>query len=146
MTNYATVNGGSAAIDATTTASGIVTIDNFGILIGNVISSNVTFHNELGALWYVSGSSSFATTGADALINDGMINLQSGTFNVATSVTGAGTFTIASGSTLEFGSSVASGTTVSFLGASGTLRLDNSLTAIFNGQISGLDGTALSSR
>ena len=36
------------------------------------------------------------------------------------------------------------GTTVSFLGASGTLRLDNSLTALFNGQISGLDGTALS--
>ena len=142
ITNYAIVNGRSAAIDATTTAGGIVIIDNFGMLVGNIISSNVTFHNELGALWYLSGNNSFAAT--DTLINDGTINLQSGTFNVATSVTGAGTFTVASGSTLEFGSSVATGTTVSFLGASGTLRLDNSLTALFNGQISGLDGTALS--
>jgi Ca2+-binding RTX toxin-like protein len=141
VTNYATVNGTSAAINATTTSSGVVTIDNYGILIGNVISSNVTFHNELGALWYLSGSSSFAT-GADALINDGAINVKAGTFNVAASVTGAGSFMVADGSTLEFGSSVAGGTTVSFLGANGTLRLDQSLTSIFNGQISNLNGTA----
>ena len=140
VTNYATVNGASAAIDATT-SSGVVTIDNYGILIGNVISSNVAFHNEAGALWYLSGSSSFATA-TDALINDGTINVKAGTFNVAASVTGAGTFTIANGSTLEFGSPVAGGTTVSFLGANGTLRIDHSLTAIFNGQISNLNGTA----
>jgi hypothetical protein len=91
VTNYATVNGASAAIDATT-SSGVVTIDNYGILIGNVISSNVAFHNEAGALWYLSGSSSFATA-TDALINDGTINVKAGTFNVAASVTGAGSFT-----------------------------------------------------
>ena len=142
ITNYAAVNGGSAAINATTEAGGTVTIDNFGTLVGKIISSNVTFHNELGALWNVTGSTPFAAT--DTLINDGTINLQSGTLNIATSVTGAGIFTIASGSTLEFGSSVTAGMTASFMGASGTLRLDSSLTAIFSGQISGLDGTALS--
>ena len=88
ITNYAAVNGGSAAINATTEAGGTVTIDNFGTLVGKIISSNVTFHNELGALWNVTGSTPFAAT--DTLINDGTINLQSGTLNIATSVTGAG--------------------------------------------------------
>jgi len=90
VTNSATVNGSSAAIDATTTSGGVVTIDNFGTIVGSVLSAGVTFHNELGALWYLAGNSTFATV-TDALINDGTINVLSGSLDVAAAVSGNGT-------------------------------------------------------
>jgi hypothetical protein len=162
--NNATVTGGTAAIDAVSTSTGIVTIDNFGTLVGNVISGSATFHNELGAFWNLAGASTFAS-GVNVLINDGtinttgtssittsgllsishtgLINVQSGSLNIGAAVSGTGIFTIGDGATLEFGGSVAAGETVSFLGMHGTLVLDHSLTAPFAGQISNLQGTAL---
>ncbi len=102
----------------------------------------MTFHNELGALWYLAGNSTFATV-TDALINDGTINVLSGSLDVAAAVTGSGSITIGNGVTLEFGSSVATGETISFLGTNGTIKLDHSLPTPFLGQISNLNGTAL---
>jgi hypothetical protein len=142
ITNSGTITGSTAAVIAMTTSTGTAVIDNFGTIVGSVLSSNVTFHNELGALWYLAGNSTFAT-GTDALINDGTINVQSGSFDVAAAVTGAGTFTVSNGATLEFGSSVATEETVSLLGANGTIKLDHSLTAPFMSQISNLNGTSL---
>ena len=142
ITNNAIVSGGTAAIDATTTSTGTVSIDNFGTIVGSVVSGSVTFHNELGALWYLAGNNTFAT-GADTLINDGTIRIMSGSLDVAAAVTGGGIFTVGNGVTLEFGSSVATGAIVSFLGANGIIKLDHSLTAPFMGQISNLNGTSL---
>ena len=164
VTNYASVTGVTAAIDVTTTLTGAVTIDNFGTIIGNVVTGGATFHNELGALWNLAGSSLFAT-GTNVLINEGTIdtsgtssittsgvlsisnagtvNVQSGSLYIDAAVTGTGSFSISNGATLEFGSSVAAGETVSFLGTQGTLKLDHSLTSPFIGQISNLTGTAL---
>jgi hypothetical protein len=159
VTNYASVTGATAAIDALSTSTGTVFIDNYGTITGDVISGSATFHNESGATWNLSGSSTFAgtsqlinagtidttgassitTTGALNINNTGTVNVQSGTFDVAAAVTGTGSFTIGSGAQLELGSSVASGTTVVFQNATGTLKLDDP--AHFAGQISGLSGT-----
>jgi Ca2+-binding RTX toxin-like protein len=142
VTNSAIVTGTTAAIDATTTSTGTVSIDNFGTIVGNVVSGSVTFHNELGAIWNPTAGSTFATA-TDALINDGTIDVQYGSLDIAAVVTGTGSFAVSNGATLEFGSSVAAGETVSFIGANATIKLDHSLTAPFVGQISNLNGTAL---
>jgi large repetitive protein len=160
ITTYATLNGFSAAIDATTTSTGTVVIDNYGTMTGDVLSANATFDNESGGIWNLAGTSTFAT-GANSIINDGTINttatssiisagtlsvtnagtvnVQSGSLDVAGAVTGAGQFTIAGGAQLEFGASVGAGETVTFLGSTGTLKLDDA--THFAGQVVGLTGS-----
>ena len=156
ITNYATVTGSTAAIEAQATSAGTVFIDNYGMITGDVVSSgNATFHNEAGAIWNLAGSSTF--TGTSALINDGAIDttgvssigtsgvlsiantgvveVLSGSLDIAVAVTGLGSFTIDSGALLEFGASVASGSIVTFQGTAATLKLDD--VAHFAGSVTG---------
>jgi hypothetical protein len=163
VTNYATLTGGTAAIDATSTSVDVVVINNYGNITGDVLTANATFDNEAGAVWNLAGSSIFAT-GTNVLINagtidtaatssitsggslsvtnSGTVNVQSGSLDIAANVTGTGTFTVADGATLGFGGSVGAGETVTFLGATGTLKLDHSETSPFSGQISNLDASS----
>jgi large repetitive protein len=162
VTNYATVTGTTAAIDATTTSTGTATIDNFGTITGVVLTGNATFHNELAGVWNLTGASTFtggtnilsndgtidstgtasiASSGVMGFINNGTVNVQSGSLDIGAIVAGTGTFTIANGATLEFNGAV--GATVSFLGVQGTLILDHSLTQPFAGQISNMSANAL---
>jgi hypothetical protein len=156
VTNYTYVTGSTAAIDALSTSTGTVFIDNYGVIAGDVVSSgNATFHNEAGAVWNPAGSSTFAAT--SALINDGIIDttgvssittssvltivnsgvleVQSGSLDVGAAVTGFGTFTIHSGSLLEFAASVSAGSVVTFEGTTATLKLDH--VAQFGGSVTG---------
>ena len=155
VTNYATVTGNTAAIDATTT--GTVIIDNYGNLIGDVISNNSTFTNEVGGLWSLDGLSTFA--GASTLVNDGelqstkaseifglsninnsgAIEVQSGSLKLDSSILGTGTLKIDAGTTLELAAGVASTQTVVFSSTTGTLRLDQAEN--FNGLVSGFSTT-----
>ena len=165
ITTSATLSGGTAAIDATTTSAGTVTIENSGNMTGDVVTANATFDNGSGGVWNLAGASTFATgtniltnegtidtTGTSSITsggslsvtNTGTVNVQSGSLDIAANVTGTGTFTIANGATLEIGGSVGTGETVTFQGATGTLTLDHSETAPFNGLISNLDATAVS--
>jgi nitrogen fixation protein len=72
VTNYGTVIGTTAAIDAISTSSATVAIDNFGHLIGNIIAYNATFINGPQAEWSLDGTNAFS--GASALINAGAID------------------------------------------------------------------------
>ena len=156
VTNYATVTGSTAAIETQATGSGAVLIDNYGAIAGDVISSgNAIFHNEAGAIWNLAGSSTFAgtsalindgiidTTGVSSittssvltLVNSGVLEVQSGSLDVAAAVAGLGTFAIDSGSLLEFAASVSAGSIVAFEGTAATLKLDQ--VAQFGGSVTG---------
>ena len=154
VTNYANVTAATAAIDAQ--SAGTVFIDNYGAITGDVISSgNATFHNESGGIWDLAGSSTFTatsqlindgiidttgvssitTTGLLSIVNDGMVEVQSGTFDIGAAVAGLGFFTIDSGGLLEFAAPVSTGATVSFQGTAATLKLDD--VAHFQGVVGG---------
>ena len=156
ITNHAYVAGSTAAIDALSTSTGTVFIDNYGAIAGDVVSSgNATFHNEAGAVWNLAGSSTFAgtselindgivdTTGVSSittssvltLVNFGVLEVQSGSLDVGAAVTGSGTFTIDGGGLLEFAASVSSGSVVTFDGTAATLKLDQ--VAQFGGSVTG---------
>jgi hypothetical protein len=127
------------------TTGSIITIDNFNHIVGDVTLTNATFNNHSGAVWDVSGSNTFGA-GTDTLNNDGTINVLASSSFTATgtlNVIGSGSFTIADGATLEFGGSVAATQTVNFSATTTTetLKIDHSLTAPFNGHISGLTGS-----
>ena len=99
VTNYATLTGGTAAIDATSTSSDPVVINNYGNITGVVLTANAAFDNETGAVWNLAGNSIFAS-GANTLINAGTINA-SGTSGITSggslSVTNTGTVNVLSG-------------------------------------------------
>jgi hypothetical protein len=151
VTNYATVTGTTAAIDALTTSTGTAVIDNYGHVVGNVIAYNATFTNELLADWSVNGTNTF--TGASTLVNLGTIDsngasvisglsniantgafeVQSGSLKLAEAMTGAGAVNIY-GATMEFGA--ASDAHVQFASStSGTLVLDDP--SHFTGTVTG---------
>ncbi len=156
VTNHGYVTGSTAAIDALSTSTGTVFIDNYGAIAGDVVSSgNATFHNEAGAIWNLAGSSTFtgtsalindgaidttgvsgiATSGVLSLANTGVVEVQSGSLDVAAGVTGLGSFTIDSGGLLEFAASVSAGSIITFQGTAATLKLDD--VAHFAGSVTG---------
>jgi hypothetical protein len=157
ITNYATVSGTTAAIDATTTSTGTATIENFGSLTGDVFSYNASFINETGGDWSVNGTSAFTgvsnllnlgaidgngtseISGLSSIANSGTIEVQSGSLKLDTGVSGTGTLTIDAGATLELTSAVSSGQTVVFNSTTGILKLDQAET--FNGVVSGFSTT-----
>jgi hypothetical protein len=90
-----------------------------------VVSGATTFHNESGASWTASGSSSFVT--ASQLINDGTINIAAGTtLTLPGTLSGTGQTNIGSGANLVLQDQITAGTTetITFQG-SGTLTLSN---------------------
>jgi hypothetical protein len=97
IVNSGSVIGGSAALNASTTGAGTVTIDNVGFLGGLVTAYNAAFTNELGADWQFSGASLF--TGTSTLSNAGTIE-STGTASLTglTSIANSGTIAIESGS------------------------------------------------
>ncbi|WP_079566273.1 Ig-like domain-containing protein [Bradyrhizobium erythrophlei] len=156
VTNHAYVTGATAAIDALATSAGTVFIDNYGMIAGDVVSSgNATFHNEVGAIWNLAGSSTFtgtselindgaidttgisgiATSGVLSLANTGVVEVQSGSLGVAAGVTGLGSFTIDTGGLLEFAASLSAGSIITFQGTAATLKLDD--VAHFAGSVTG---------
>ncbi len=148
VTNYATVTGGTAAIDAQATGSGAVLIDNYGTITGAVVSSaaaETTFHNEAGATWTASGSSSF--TGPNLLINDGMIALNGTAVTVGgLSNTGMGWISLVNGASLEVGTAggAAAGSITVDSGAMATLAGTlNSATFADNGTVAVAAGSFL---
>jgi hypothetical protein len=146
ITNYASVTGAAAAIDAEASGSGTVTIDNFGTITGAVavVNGATTFHNESGASWTASGSSSFVA--ASQLINDGTITIAAGTtLTLPGTLSGTGQINIGSGADLILQDQIAAGTTetITFQG-SGTLTLSSAeLDGLLNFSpvITGLDPT-----
>jgi hypothetical protein len=80
-------------------------------------------------------------SGLSNLINDGFVEVQSGSLKIgsANGVAGTGTVQIDAGVTLEFASGVSSGQTVTFNSTTGILKLDQA--EKFNGVVSGF-GTA----
>jgi hypothetical protein len=157
VTNYASVTA-TTAIDANTT-TGNIHIDNHGTITGDIVVGNpspedapftghATVDNEAGAIWNLVGNSTFA--GTTHLINDGTIDatgLSSITttgvlnFSNAGTMNGSLSFMIGSGAQLEFGASGSAGDTITFLGSTGTLKIDNA--ASFHSTIARLgdDGT-----
>jgi hypothetical protein len=109
-----------------------------------VVNGATTFHNEAGATWTASGSSSFVA--ASQLINDGTITIAAGTtLTLPGTLAGTGQINIGSGADLILQDQIAAGTTetLAFQG-SGTLtlssaELDGSLN--FSPVITGLDAT-----
>jgi hypothetical protein len=164
VTNYATVSGTTAAIDATTTSAGTVIIDNHGQLTGEVTSNNATFTNEVGGSWSFNGLSAFTgssnlvnhgtiqsngaseISGLAGITNSGGIEVQSGSLKLDSGISGTGTLTVDAGATLEVISAVSSGQTVVFSSTTGMLKLDQAEN--FNGLVSGFsttDGTLANS-
>jgi hypothetical protein len=162
ITTSATLTGGTAAIETTTSTSAeTVTIENLGHMTGVVLTENAAFDNGGGAEWDIAGVSTFAsgtntltnegiidstgrasitaTTGSLSVTNTGTVNVQSGTLDIGGPVTGSGQFTIGSGGQLEFSGSVAAGQTITFESSTGTLKLDDR--THFAGEISGLTGS-----
>jgi hypothetical protein len=136
---------------------GTLTIDNTGIITGEVALATTVFNNESGGVWDVSGANTFGsastidnagvinvlanangitTSISAALDNTHSVDVQSGALDLSGAVTGTGSFTIGNEASLEFGGSVAAGGTVSFAGSNGTLQLLNP--ASFAGEISGI--------
>jgi hypothetical protein len=130
-----------------------VTIDNFGNLVGEVISYHASFTNEPGADWSFNGANVFtgtstltntgliesngtsSITGLSGTTNTGTIEAESGSLKIAGPVTGAGAAIIVSG-TMEF--AAASDAHVQFdtgPSTSGKLLLDD--VAHFTGTVTG---------
>jgi hypothetical protein len=152
ITNDGSVIGGSAALNASTTGAGTVTIDNVGFLGGLVTAYDVTFTNEHGADWQFSGASVFSgtstlsnagtiestgtasLTGLSGLTNSGTIAVESGSLTINAPVTG-GVAVVYSASLVLNG---ASDTAVSFdAGASAPSVLVLSAVAHFTGTVTG---------
>ncbi|MDN3276002.1 Ig-like domain-containing protein [Frankia sp. RB7] len=151
ITNYATVTGSTAAIDAQATGGGTVFIDNFGTLNGAVSSNTTagtTVHNELGAIWLDNANGGI--TGPSQLINDGTITLDGSAVSVG-GLLDTGTILLTNGGSLEVGSagSAAAGSFTIDTGGVATLSgtitadsiVDNGLMLISANGISNLVGT-----
>src|SRR5581483_2884047 len=127
ITNYASVTGAAAAIDAGATGSGTVLIDNYGTINGAVVANAAaptTFHNEIGATWNASGNSSFI--GPNQLINDGAININGTAVMIGDlSESSTGSIGVATGGSLEVGTA---GTA-----AAGSITIDTGATATLAG-------------
>ncbi|MBR0841063.1 cadherin-like domain-containing protein [Bradyrhizobium liaoningense] len=117
------VIGGTAGIDAITTGSGIVTIDNSGFVNGVITAYNGTVTNQAGADWQLNGASMFTGTstlsnagtiestgvssiqGLTGLTNTGAIAVESGSLTIGSSVTGGGTAIVHNASLVLSGAS-----------------------------------------
>ncbi|WP_167533108.1 Ig-like domain-containing protein [Bradyrhizobium cajani] len=117
------VIGGTAGIDAITTGSGIVTIDNSGFVSGVITAYNGTVTNQAGADWQLNGASVFTGTstlsnagtiestgvssiqGLAGLTNTGTIAVESGSLTIGSSVTGGGTAIVHNASLVLSGAS-----------------------------------------
>ena len=154
VTNNGTIMATTDAVDAMTTPTGTVVLDNAGYLGGNVISYNATFTNELSAIWSLNGQNVFTgastlsnagvidsqgtsvISGLSGITNTGLIEVLSGSLVLSEPVGGAGTAIVYSAA-LEFGG--ASDANVQFAtsttATSGTLVLDD--VAHFAGTVTG---------
>ena len=125
---------------------GAITINNSGILSGDVQLGTATINNNAGGVWNIRGSNFFGA-GANAISNSGSINISgvssltagtlaltnSGTINVnagATAqvggaVSGNGSFTIGNQAELEIVNTVGPGQTITFSPGGGLLTLDD---------------------
>jgi hypothetical protein len=168
--NYGSVTA-PTAINANTTGTGTIDIDNHGTITGAIVVGNASagdapfvgqamIDNEAGALWNVLGDSSFTgssqlqnfgsidsngaalVSGLSSIDNAGTIEVQSGSLKLDAALSGTGTLTVDAKATLELTSAVSSGQTVTFSSTTGMLVLDQAQN--FHGLVAGLgtsDGT-----
>ncbi|MBB4369391.1 hypothetical protein GGD63_002179 [Bradyrhizobium sp. cir1] len=147
------VIGGTAGLDVTTTGTGLVTIDNAGVVEGIVLAYNATFTNEAGADWQFSGASTFTGTstlsnfgtiesagtssilGLAGFTNTGTIAVESGGLTIGTAVTGGGAAVIYSASLVFNAASDANVTFDTGTSTPGTLVLADA--ADFTGTVTG---------
>jgi len=146
VTNDGSITGGSYAVHATTTGSGTASVENYGDLTGDVLtSSGSTITNETGATWSVDGSNPLggsssltndgiidgngtsSISGLSSLINNGTIEVQTGSLALGSSsgISGTGGFKIDAGTTLEIASGAASTQSFTFEGTTGVLKLES---------------------
>ncbi|UWU74072.1 Ig-like domain-containing protein [Bradyrhizobium huanghuaihaiense] len=147
------VIGGTAGLDVTTTGTGLVTIDNAGVVEGIVLGYNATFTNEAGADWQFSGASAFTgtstlsnagtieSTGTSSILglagftNTGTIAVESGSLAIGTAVTGGGAAVIYSASLVFSAAADANVTFDTGKSTPGTLVLADA--AHFTGTVTG---------
>ena len=125
VTNHGSITGGTDAIHATTTGSGVAHVDNFGSLTGDIATSaDSTITNEFGATWSLDGGAS-STTALLNLINNGTIDVETGSLKLGAidGITGTGSIEVGSGATVELAST--STNAVTFEGTNGTLLIDS---------------------
>ncbi|CCE05640.1 conserved hypothetical protein [Bradyrhizobium sp. STM 3843] len=110
--------------------SGVFTVDHGAILdlVGTDVTGDGTFH-----VWGTIEASGFSIV-SSSIINDGIIEITSGTLDLTGSMSGSGTIIVDAGARLELNSSYAQ--TIDFAGQGGEFVLD---AASFNGKIEGLD-------
>jgi len=157
VTNHGSITGGTDAVHATTTGSGVAFVDNFGSVTGDIVTSTgSTITNEFGATWSLDGSNGFVVSshltnagiidsnglssslaGLSSLTNTGTIEVQSGSFTLGSTsgISGTGSLKIDAGATLELSSGASSGQTVTFESTTGVLKLD--VAQNFHGTIAG---------
>ncbi|TPK95517.1 hypothetical protein FJ938_27945 [Mesorhizobium sp. B2-4-14] len=125
--------GGSLAAGAISIASGgVLQISQTYLALAEAIANN-------GAITLASATSKGITASFNGtLTGAGTMTVQSGaTAVIGTAVSGSGSFTLTNNGNLEFVSADSENVTFAS-GATGTLKLDHSLTAPFTGKISGL--------
>ncbi len=157
ITNNASVTGTTAAIDASATGGGTVSINNYGTINGAVVSdATTTFQNEAGAIWNASSSSTFTgpsftnqgtinvtngaalTISATSYTDTGTLTANGGNITVTGAETGAGSATIYGTSQIQYDGPSSENVTFA-TGATGELVLLDS--AAFTGTITGFTGT-----
>ena len=129
-----TLDNSDLTVSGTLTLGTSLTLDEVSELnlIGGVLSAQSI---EVGASGHFLGGG--AILGPVEVT--GTIEVSQSALELTGAVSGTGLFTIDNGATLQFDGSVASGTTASFLGASGTLIIEQP--SSFDGHISGISGS-----
>lgn len=131
--NIKAINGGTLKLTTVTVTNtgGTITVDGTSKLYLSDVTVNGGSLNNSGNLYGVSGSSIVSA----AVTNNGTIEVQAGTLNLAGSLTGGGSVTIDNGATLELAGADAQ--TITFAGGTDTLQLDKVVGESFTGTIAG---------
>ncbi|HEV2970327.1 MAG TPA: hypothetical protein VGY55_10070, partial [Pirellulales bacterium] len=125
---------------------GAITVNNSGVLTGDVMLGTANFNNNASGTWNIRGANFFGA-GANTITNSGTVNIfgvsslaagtlalaNSGVINVNTNaaaqigaaVTGSGSFSVADRAELEFVNTVGPGQTITFSSGRGLLTLDD---------------------
>lgn len=136
MLGYNPFAGPGTTATLSTTAAGLIDLqgDNQQIL---GYGSGPDVFNNAGTFRKSSGTGTSRVASEVSLNNTGTVQVQSGTLDIAASITGTGTLKIGDASRLELEGSVAAGQKATFTGVGGILQLMNP--ASFAGTIAGFD-------